>query len=346
VSLTGWRGLPPGCARARMSTVPSREQFEESISVFSRIRNICKCFPERVRFRYGPEDRLGDLTRNQVIEAVVWQLEMWGRELIPLLESTPVYQWLREQDAYQKAHAVISKKRKLRHSSPGDEAEDVADAYEECFRPRAEIEVKADFHARQRVGFFDKGISWESIRDQQMKMEACPENVRQGASRFLIQRLEHEPLEWLLGAISALDRYYNQNSVDEGTKQDAHNRAMRALAEIERLLVDVETAHTLFDDPLTNGVERMHKFIERQRDYLNRGLRRTMPVGKRDSTLRERTLVWDLRNTFLRTLGKDCATAIAHLLTLPGVKNDLDLRTVNRHLSTWRKTTKLVGWLR
>ena len=61
------------------------------------------------------------------------------------------------------------------------------------------------------------------------------------------------------------------------------------------------------------------------------------PVTRKDKTLKERGLVYDLSKIFRRHFRSNKAKAIYSFLELDGVENSLELRTIDRLLNKWKQ---------
>lgn len=155
--------------------------------------------------------------------------------------------------------------------------------------------------------------------------------VRRDASRYLTQR----HMTWECGIYCALRNYYFTDRWEH--LYDESKRKTSDFQAAQRAIATLELASNHLISPLDiPGIARIVGSIKKEIDSrLRFDLDALYPVHRKDSTSRERVLVYDLfMNNKIHRMGRK-SSLISNLMMVEGINNPLDLRTIERLIATW-----------
>lgn len=239
--------------------------------------------------------------------------------------ATPAMRWLDGQAAFQRALQSAHKKAK-----PPASAEEVARSIANAVSP-ATWEVYLEKHRK------DGRLGQKTDEDLRLRYERRAS--QSGQAEVLASQLRTRPL-WRTGAgiVRALrDYHYSSRKYIENSRrlpillkkaEDLYRDAVQAGAELEACA-----------ESLNIHARAGHRFISTKQwtfDRLKAGIR-DAPIKRFDKTARERLLIMALADNFQSAYQSYKPAAIADLLTLEGIENQLDLRTIERTLKEHRE---------
>lgn len=256
------------------------------------------------------------------------------------LRSTVVWKWLEPQPDYQRAlRAAFRRYRTQGRTLTDDEiALDRAKRAASRLQPLTEEEMRATFLRSKR----NQTKPFDEAEFEDWKRFTLSAASRERGFRYELEysgrrssglRLTHE-------IVLALHHYFGNHAEEHLRVWRKFKRARAAAYEVIRLTSgDIAAAMEEIGDRAIRPMraDRITYGVEKFLSELDRAERDLMPVHRRDATLRERLLLWELNRAFGRIPDVNRAAALHHLLGLDGIEHQLELRNVQRILAGWKK---------
>lgn len=310
---------------------PSAEQFEEFFKV-ARRRN----YPDLTELA-------DDLPPTE--EALTeFYSELWNRsELHRLeLEATFVHRWLAQQGNYIHALKVLYRRTKGQKPTPSREE------YLRSHVGRTSIDLAplsrdsiADIAYSHALKETDAARATALFQQMCRELELRPWNARINLRRSTTGNFA----EVEMGIAVALASYFG----------DGHVHVMKRATEIEQALGSISKMRSKYKatilpeiirlsarrsrPPKYTEQEQVDNFLSHEERLLQRELATLYPGRRHDPTLPERVLMWRLRSLFQREFKSDKPQALFLLLGLSGIRNSLEMSTIDRNLRAWRNMT-------
>jgi hypothetical protein len=262
---------------------------------------------------------------------VEWRLRI--DELSPRVRSSAVFRWLHAQSEYRRAIRVALGQRGEDTAPPTARNEDVQQLVHRAVRSLAQ---PSEEEIQQSYRWVHRRRGPESPTLEEWAAQVSEPNYRLRSFRSHLARhasfYTHFPLPH--GVTGSLRNYFASDAEETARRIESARQLDEALGRLAAAAVSLQTHHTA--TPASSELQGIARAVDRAKRAVARQLRQFPPSIRRDPTLPERVLLWELRGV-LEGLGMSSnATALYHFLCIDGVRHSLDLRTVQRLLAKWR----------
>ena len=302
---------------------PTKAQFEEYV-------RLCRAFPNRVSEisdANGWQVELTDemlradgVTLNVVaLSDLIEKIGNIKNQLKAEIALQPVDKWLLKQPRTPRAVSRLFGPAAMR-STPDEVATDIV-------AKSTRIRTAADF-------------SNESPETVQTRVEEAnrPSTVKRRASQYLRRAAWHNPMKMAGGIAEAFGFYFHTDRylvlLNEG--RNAEQSARKALRAAETLTALSATAELVPIELGGMGQRALARVAEDLRKFLAvHDPKKTLPVRRDDKTAPERQLAYDLWRVFSSEYGANKTLAIATFLEFDGIKEPLNLRSIEDLVKHW-----------
>lgn len=324
--------------------IPTKEDFEIYLHQMSDF-NANELLPEY----YGdPQTILGGKTflikpiPDDVREMVNKVNQVLNRKYKEL-ENLTVHKWLYQQEAFRRAEKAAAANISL------EKRTDLTNKTTE------NLYVESFLKAYQGMSFDEyidslRKYDYKDYSDEELKNKF--ERINSEKERFVrfegvIKRyITSQRFEWLHHTVSALSIYYF-NDIDTylENQKEQDKIAKKAKEAIDKYLDVIQTPssfnlHDRVNEPLFRALTRASLEIE---DILEESGFEFKPLQRGGFTARERLLVFNLWKSFQRVLAlsglkrTSNASSITHLLSLEGIDNPIEKRTIEKLIQGWKR---------
>lgn len=250
------------------------------------------------------------------------------------IEVSPVEVWLHSQPAARRAFKALYGARRLPlQHGPKDEIEWATLLINGTHR----IRTRSDYTDSYFMEKYRTPEDWAKFIDEVNSDEA--------KLRRLITRCDRIARNnfggYRIGIAKAFfDYFYTKRYLQLATEaKQAPKAALTVLNAIETLFSQARDYEFLkLGNVPRHSLERIARTAQR---YIDRHADIKYPVRRLDGTARERVLAYDLWTCFVNHFKSNKANAIFYFLGYEGVKNDLDLRAIERMTSEWSRCNSL-----
>jgi hypothetical protein len=305
------------------SAIPSESDFEDFISLMSpghlpelvALANTVKATREGAREYFSAWLPLCESHRNKIQRSVVWR-------------------WLKSQGSYQRAlqaTGIFSKRIDESVFAASELDTLVLDAVAHLTVPNDE-DLGHKYAKRKWVSGPLDGenfVQWAAL-------QRAP-TARESAFRRHLYFYTSPRSVWLghLDVAIALKGYYWGSATQDLRRIEAVSKHISvAKAEISSA---VKASAQMLGNEVDNRLSILSRAAEQLQTALYRKRSKLPPATRRDSTLSERTLLWNLSRAFGSRNRQRNSTALFYMLGLDGIKRPLDQRNVERLLASWYK---------
>jgi hypothetical protein len=316
-------------------TIPSQTHLLELIEIagWSRSRDFAKSI----------ESDTSPLNSVWDIHAYLYEALKISRQQAREIDTSSAGAWFWEQAPYAEAMKLLAgSHRKGRERQADPNVVKPKSMHERLWRTAEDIALTPPIPWEDHGGTRRQYMGAEEATRRDELFALREKHLRQ----MIAGRVDTNPFWQDRLIFSALERYWYG---DPFGVVETRELWMQARASVERLLsafrqeannlAKVETERIIRNSHRPGRIQGELKGLL---DDIDEGVIMTFPAIRRDDTLKERVLVWELWQAVgfgtKRNLDK-VAEAIFTLMTLPQIR-PLDLRNIEQKLSTWRKATK------
>jgi hypothetical protein len=307
--------------------IPTGQQFDEYIHIASGHK--CSSL-ETLASSTNPSQ--GDLTKF----FAVW-LKIYEEQQSALL-STYASNWLDSQPNFVRAVRALSTGRGAISTAQLSSAEIISAkvnrALEQYQVPGdqllSKMENSAPFRRARDSWTPDHWAGW---RERYKSLES-----REGRFRRYVTSFGNMAYWDLQKDIArALRRYYSRAIDQDLIIHNQVSAALGAISELRIILNDsiLPKVNAILDADNWSELSRLQRYVDKLENRLESKRKDIIPNVRRDETLRERALLWDLRCAFRKQFKSDKPTALFYMLGLPGIEHPLDQRRVERIVKGW-----------
>lgn len=258
---------------------------------------------------------------KQFIDAVITARSRFSN----LAFDSPVGAWIEKQPTAGRAYAALHGKRKSIGAS-----EDYADA---LISHAARVRTVSEYREWSMYRELSEAELLEKVERWNEK-EAIERRMRDSLNRFK----NFNPWKEELGiAQSFSDYFYTDRYKTLATEgQSSKAEAIKIKEAISTLRAAMEERSIL---PQLSSL-RIPKSFEADLDSVIQAHPECLPIRRLDNTARERCLAFDLWRTFISATGKGKPRAIWYFMEFEGVKNQADMRELERRSKRWKAAAR------
>jgi hypothetical protein len=261
------------------------------------------------------------------------------------LTATAVWRWFDAQPNFSRALRASGFSPSMSattFASENDYLDSLVRRALRAFACPSDDELQKEYHLQQRWRASEPAEDFTFWAERRCSPDSRLHSFRYHVDRFASR---HYPFSLHHGIAVALRKYFAGGTGDAAERNDALGRLQNELSRVSSVLAgSLRDASAEIGSPHIDAqLNRSVLAIDRLQIAVRREKRSMLPSIRRDDTLPERVLMWDLSLVFRKNGYKNKTTALFYLLCLEGIRHPIDQRSVQRLLAKWRLESKGTG---